>query len=512
MKSFLTCFASLFFFTSLFISSGAQVTADECAGVGANLTFNNYPCCGIAVVQSATFSGSTVTAAPVPTCGNWGAGKRDIWSRIVVPAGRTQLSFHAFNPSYIPFFTTGSQPCMQIYRGGCGALTSLACFTAPVPGFMANQSLRFAQVNGLIPGETIYMRTWDFNNRSYGFNLGVSYQLTQFNEDNCLTPDTLGTCGCNIFAVGGDVPAPGDPPCNSWTVMDNSVFYTFTVTAATPQPVLITATNTACTGTLNARIQLGIYAWNGVNCTGIGGAGASFRYCQSGTGGVTVGGNLAPGQYMLVVDGESGFGTSLCAFGFSGDLVPLDHNAITLEGKRNRGGVELLWEGKGYGAVSGYEILGAEDGKSAFERISWVQANETAEDDQGYYFFFNERSSGSDFGKKDLFRIKEIGIDGSERYSNVVMIRESSAPEIRVFPNPAQAGQDIQIWIGSSAQAIQGKIVLTNALGKKVLELQPKIQSGGSQLQLPTAALGPGVYFLSFQQGSQRIAQKVVIY
>lgn len=337
---------------------------DDCAAAPL-MTFTNYPGCGMAWVHNlsnATFAARTVSAnVAAPTCST--TAPRDTWYRFVVPAGITSLGFHAFNSGFIPILAQGARPCLAVYRGtDCNNLTLLGCFVTSNQAFMQNGYLLFRQVSGLVPGEVIYLRVWDYNNRNYGLAVAVSYQTTQFAHDNCLAPQQLGTNGCNIFATGGDVPAPGDPPCPNWTVMDNSMFFNFSVTATTPQPVTITAISTSCTGTPFASLQLAVYNWNGTNCTGIGGSGATYRGCATGTGNVTWSGNLPVGNYMLVMDGESGFGSSLCSFGFASPVIPLPLEHVALSGWAHTGHNELRWQTTLPVPVVAYEVARSTDG------------------------------------------------------------------------------------------------------------------------------------------------------
>ncbi|MBP7075947.1 MAG: hypothetical protein KBB11_02790, partial [Bacteroidales bacterium] len=305
---------------SLILSSTALFSQNECSNA-VNLPFESYSTCGNLAMQSINLATATHSSTtPDPGCASFGSSTKDFWYTITVPAGINTLAFHMFNSNVTPFLNS-SQPGMAVYRGtSCTSLTLLDCFESS-GGFMENGEIRFEQISGLVPGETLYIRVWDENNVSQQIFLIVS-ELLSLPEDDCSTPVPLGTGGCNILSTGGDITAPED--CG-WNTTDNSIFYYFTVYPDDPQPYTITAENGECwanSGGENPEIQFAVYSWNGSNCNGIGGSGSSYQGCANGTGVVTFSENLPPGNYILAFDGYSMMsGNSLCIFGFEAPFI-----------------------------------------------------------------------------------------------------------------------------------------------------------------------------------------------
>lgn len=331
MKKFtLFCFA-LFAWQVLLEGTGRLYAQNECTDA-TPLAFQGYSTCGDMAFSNISFNGAMPSfTTPVPTCGNFSAATNDIWVKFVVPGGTNTLAFHAFNSSALPIFNASSQPCLAIYRGlDCDNLTLLSCAEAPPPPFGANSDLRWHNQSGLIPGETLWVRLWDYSNASYDLFFAAS-KILNLPEDNCNTPQALGPGGCNILSIGGDVAAPD--ACG-WSSTDNSIFYSFSVDANDAQPYVIQALNTECyghTGGLfpsDVEIQIAIYAWDGT-CNSIGGNGPTYMGCINGVGNVNFSANLPPGNYIMAIDGLSGTGTSLCTYGFvlpekpSADFSPL---------------------------------------------------------------------------------------------------------------------------------------------------------------------------------------------
>ena len=310
---------------------------NNCA-TAVDIPVENYSTCGDMAMESIDFATATPSStAPAPTCGNFSGTTNDLWYSYTVPAGVTEMSFHMFNSTNIIPFPNSSAPAMAIYRGNCAALVLLDCFEG-TGGFMENAEIRWENVTGLVPGETIYMRVWDENNLAQEIFIAASV-IDELPEADCANPPELGTGGCNILAPAGTIQAPKD--CG-WNSTDNVVFYSFEVLATDPQPVVLEIEYGQCwandaTGPIpvpaTIEIQFAVYSWNGVSCTNIGGSPVSdppnntgsYYGCANGTGTVVYTNNLPPGQYLLAMDGFSDMGgNSLCTFGIATSFTDPD--------------------------------------------------------------------------------------------------------------------------------------------------------------------------------------------
>jgi hypothetical protein len=310
------------------ISLKSQNTCETAVAIPVEM----YSTCGLMALQNVDLnSAASSSTAPAPTCGGFSATTKDMWYTIQVPAATTTMAFHAFNSNLTITLMNNSEPAIAVYRGNnCGGLTLLACF-ASAGAFMQNGEVRWEQVSGLNPGETLYIRTWDKDNvTNQRYFIAASVRL-DMQEDDCNTPMPLGTGGCNILSTGGDITAPDQ--CG-WGTTDNSIFFHFTVTAEDTQPYVISVENGECWnngGAENPEIQFAVYSWNGTSCAGIGGTGASYQGCANGTGTVIYSNTLAPGQYVLAMDGYSTLaGNSLCLFGFDAPSIEDDDILISL--------------------------------------------------------------------------------------------------------------------------------------------------------------------------------------
>lgn len=340
MKAF---FGSIFLI--LFLLTTSMIKAQNNCASAVNIPIEVYGTCGDMAFTNVDFNGAVPSAdAPAPTCGNFSAATKDMWYSFTVPSGVTQMAFHAFNapPPIIMLGPPACGPGMAVYTGTCGSLNLLGCFNES-DGLMQNGEIRWELLN-VTPGTTIYVRLWEEDNDATSMFFAASV-LTSLPESDCANPPELGTSGCNILAPAGTIQAPGD--C-SWNSTDNVVFYSFEVLATDPQPVVLEIEYGQCWANENAgpipipatvEIQLAVYSWNGINCTNIGGSPASdppnntgsYHGCANGTGTVTYTNNLAPGQYLLAMDGFSDVGgNSLCTFGIAASFLEPDPEELNV--------------------------------------------------------------------------------------------------------------------------------------------------------------------------------------
>ncbi|WP_299522614.1 GEVED domain-containing protein [Winogradskyella sp.] len=123
---------------------------DDCSGAIAltpGAIFDDNPIDG-------TVAFATADAEDVDTCGEPGPG---VWYSVVVPAsGDITIEIGDTSGG-----GTGFDSVIEAFSGTCGALTSIDCDDDGVPGFADNYSL--LELSGLTPGETIYIRVWEYD-------------------------------------------------------------------------------------------------------------------------------------------------------------------------------------------------------------------------------------------------------------------------------------------------------------------------------------------------------------
>jgi hypothetical protein len=308
--------------TLLLLFNFFTFSQQSCANA-VEIAFEEYSTCGQIAITNADLDGAIASAdLPFPECGDFSETTKDLWYYITVPENVTELAFHVFNaPLSSSPMTIIYKPGLAVYSGTPTDLSLLDCFYNE-GGFFANGEIRFETISGLVPGQVLYLRVWDMENNDFSFYIAASVRI-EIPEHNCDSPAILPEGGCNILAPKGTIEAPGE--CG-WGVSDNTIYYSFDISADDQQPITITASYVSCfeNGLVNnspddTELQMAIYNWNGVDCSGVGGFDElTYHGCNNGTGTVSMTEYLEPGLYILALDGYSSIsGTSLCTFGLS---------------------------------------------------------------------------------------------------------------------------------------------------------------------------------------------------
>ena len=137
------------------------------------LTLNVLSSCSFQLFSNEGASGSAV-ADPGNCDGSGGSGYTggDVWFKAVVPASGSiviNTDTQSSSPSNLEWaYRIG----IAVYSGPCGGLTKINCQISPVSEVPPdNVSLA---VSGRTPGETLYIRMWEFSNNDNGkFNICI---------------------------------------------------------------------------------------------------------------------------------------------------------------------------------------------------------------------------------------------------------------------------------------------------------------------------------------------------
>jgi len=176
------------------------------------------------ITQSFTSIGATdepTTVAPNPTCGLFQGS--DVWFTFVVPAS---------GDFRVEMTSAGNNSVWELYSGTCGSFTSIVCASAT-----ADQLMNFSDPS--LAGQTLYLRTWRFNNAA-----GIDFDLCIWEppvptNNNCAsaTSVTVGT-SCtptshshsSLFSTTEDVSVGPNPTCGGYQGGD--VWFDFVVPAS----------------------------------------------------------------------------------------------------------------------------------------------------------------------------------------------------------------------------------------------------------------------------------------
>jgi large repetitive protein len=309
-----------------------------CAGI---IKAQNDNPCGASVLAfpgnscgsstSLTVSGlasATPTTVPGPPTGcpaGVGGAFKDRWFQFTVPPGRAAIElvmdwsgcsglFCNTNPGFA-WYASPTNNCNNLVLQDCDGDDG---------GFFPTTTLDYYLYN-LTPGATYWVRVWETDNQGGQVAVTANYAV---NNDFCEGASPLQGLGTNCDATDINEPDTWTPQnfnpsaCTTWGSNENGVWYTFNVTASTPQPISISVNNIACAGGNNA-LQMGI--WTNTGTCNL--AQESYMACNVVSSGNAVIGpvTLAVGSYYLYVDGDAG---ANCTWQFASPqlLVSLTNN------------------------------------------------------------------------------------------------------------------------------------------------------------------------------------------
>jgi hypothetical protein len=174
--------------------------------------------------------------------------------------------------------------------------------------------------------------------------------------------------------------------------------------------------------------------------------------------------------------------------------APLPVSFIGFGAKKSGSSIELIWNVAGERDVQGYEIERSTTG-SNFSKLGAVAANHST----NYSFADIEPVNGTAF-----YRIKEIDLDGTYRYSAIVRLNFDKDIRLRAYPSPAKDEVTIEHAING-----KGMLSLTTSDGKlvKQVDVTPEL----NQTVIDISNLKAGLYLVRFINGNGQIENTKLI-
>lgn len=141
---------------------------DLCANATSLTVYNSFQ----AVIGNNT--NSTDSGETSPGCAYYQGG--DIWYSVTVPTSGT-VTVETASVAGSSVSDTG----MAVYSGSCGSLVLVSCNDDGGAGYFSK-----VDVTGATPGETLYVRVWEYGNNSFG-DIGVgAYDSSVSIQDNII--------------------------------------------------------------------------------------------------------------------------------------------------------------------------------------------------------------------------------------------------------------------------------------------------------------------------------------
>lgn len=476
---------------TLCISTGPQ--NDDCAQAVA-VTMAESNSCNFDFAVTGTVAGAT--ASDVSHVCN-GRENDDVWYSFTATGTRANINVNISGED-------ARDLRYGVYRGDCNNLISLGCVD---PNTFS--------VSNLTLGDTYYLRIFsDFYSSSQtNFQLCIYGPPPVPENDLCTGAFSVvaGTVyeGSIISATSSDAPAvcEGDPQfacsINSPTVngeVDAGIGVWFSYTATVPGEVILLAS-----GNFNTELQ--VYEAIGGDCNNLicvasnddiqTGFNTDSRLCFQSriTPGFTT---STPTTYMIYLDGHR-FDRGSYQFQLIDNALPVEYVSFSgrVEGKKNN----LHWTVATEINTWQYEVQRSANGVE-WETIATLPATGTEHSEESYTVY--------DSAPLPLayYRVRGIDMDGFISLSNTISLaREGADTKIIVSPNPTLGILNVRL---EGNEKKNGKLTLLNALGQ-TLHSVPIADFGLSdQITVDLADLPQGIYYLSYENGRQRLTRRVV--
>jgi len=193
----------------------------------------------------------------------------------------------------------------------------------------------------------------------------------------------------------------------------------------------------------------------------------------------------------------------------SGTPLPVELTSFTSEVRENE--VTLLWNTATEINNYGFEIERANSKSSgssnSFETIGFVRGSGNSNEANRYQFLDKSLVAGT-----YLYRLKQIDVDGTYDYSDVIEATVNTLPKFELqqnYPNPFNPSTTIEFSVESV-----GKVNLRvyNILGKEVSTLVDSfLEPGNHKITFDGSQLPSGVYYYSLTSSGKVIVNKMQI-
>jgi len=443
----------------------------SCGG-GGGTPSNDDPCNATPLAVNTTCVNTTGTnvgatssaGVPLPGCANYTGG--DVWFSFTIPAS----GGYQIDVSDAGGFTDGG---MAVYSGTCSALTLIECDDDDGAGL-------FPMINNAgTPGQTIWVRVWEYGNNSFGdFNICVTEAVPPSacgdsgpnvgTNDFCSTPATL-TQGAGTFSSTTSATYSDDLPANINSLfcgsIENNSWYQFTASSTTEIFNFTSVTN--CLSGIQAEVYSVTYDANGC-CTNF----TSMSNCWSpatATSGTVTATGLTVGQdYMLMVDGYAGNACDFTVGNWTGiNILPV--NIISFLGYAEEKYTQLTWITASEENNDYFIIEKSLDGEN-YREIGKLNGSGNSTSQIDYQF--------KDYDIYDelvYYKLYQVDFDGTKKQIGVIVITREK-DEISVYPNPASetlnftfdkvSGQNYTVEYIDVSGRVVDEIIIVNSSNK----------------------------------------------
>jgi hypothetical protein len=186
-------------------------------------------------------------------------------------------------------------------------------------------------------------------------------------------------------------------------------------------------------------------------------------------------------------------------------VFPIELNTFTAIANGNS--IILNWQTATERNNYGFEIQRRKDGNKEWAKIGFVEGAGNSNSPRTYSFTDKVNTNG-----KYSYRLKQIDLDGSYEYSNVVEINIGVADKFELlpnYPNPFNPTTKIKYAIPTEMHVT---LNVYDVLGRKVATLVNKKQNAGNyEVVFNAGNLPSGIYFAKITAGTYSAVRKMML-
>jgi hypothetical protein len=186
---------------------------------------------------------------------------------------------------------------------------------------------------------------------------------------------------------------------------------------------------------------------------------------------------------------------------------PLEVDLVFLKARPGDSYIQLTWETASERDNKGFFLERSTDGFQ-FTSITWVDGMGTTTQPSQYAF----DDMDVRFNQRYYYRLRQIDLDGSELYSNMVEITLTGDGSLQIgewYPNPSSGLVSIQLTVPANTPF---STEILNALGQVVYKDTRMLESGTQRVDIDLTGLASGTYFARFRTPDQtkEISRKLI--
>lgn len=163
--------------------------------------------------------------------------------------------------------------------------------------------------------------------------------------------------------------------------------------------------------------------------------------------------------------------------------------------------VDLNWETSSEINVSHFEVEKGR-GNAQFNKVGEVKAAGNSAVQQTYTL-----NDAHPYNGVNYYRLKTIDLDGQFTYSNVisVLVSNDNSAVVAIYPNPAKELLHVDL---NAADVDNSSLLITDMLGKTLLNMPLNLQKGLNSLTVPLSNLAKGNYLMKIKLNNEITVHK----